>query len=216
MGRGPSPSVRRGRLARRAFRPGGHGNGFHGILGIGWDAEDGFAEEVHIGSAADPTTAYLTVRDPARCKTLVLRNVSPTRLEASLLGIDWRPLEATLGSKDWGEFLKATELGYLFNLPFKNTLAETLWRGSQEPAVDDDPVRLRRLKRIVALAWDHCPGYRDWWKAYGWHPSHLTSIRDAMDIPVITKDRIRSDVEAFSLRRRSTSTMTTTGQPASR
>jgi phenylacetate-CoA ligase len=186
-----------------------------GNLGIGWNDADGLAEEVHVGSAANPITAYLTLWDPGRCKTLVFRNASPTLLEVSLLGIDWLPLEGALGDEGWAAFLKATDHGYLFNLPFKDTLAEALWRGSQEQS-EDDLVRLRRLKRIVALGWDHCPGYRHWWKSNGWHPGDLNSLRDAMEIPVITKDRIRSDVEAFSLRRRSATTVSTsgtTGQP---
>ena len=36
--------------------------------------------------------------------------------------------------------------------------------------------RLRRLKLLVSLAWQHCPGYREWWSRHGWHPSELRSL----------------------------------------
>jgi phenylacetate-coenzyme A ligase PaaK-like adenylate-forming protein len=59
--------------------------------------------------------------------------------------------------------------------------------------------KYRLLSRIVRLAWEKCPGYRDHWKSHGWHPSNLRTLEDADDIPIIAKETIRSNVDQFTV-----------------
>ena len=70
-------------------------------------------------------------------------------------------------------------------------------------ALETGPFRLaekyRLLSRIVRLAWEKRPGYRDHWKSHGWHPSNLRTLEDADDIPIIAKETIRSNVDQFTV-----------------
>jgi hypothetical protein len=189
-----------------------------GHAGVGWYDVDGPAEEVIVGPAPNSQTIYLSVWEPDRCRQLIIRSARRTALRVTLETVEWEPLSDVLASEGWRSSLARIGEGMFADLPFRGTLAESLWRGRHEARHDDPDVRLGRLRNLAALAWQHCPGYRNWWSRHGWHPSDLKALESAAQIPVVTKAQIRADLDAFTLPRRDALSMTTagtTGEPFS-
>ncbi len=189
-----------------------------GKAGVGWYDVDGPAEEVVVDHGPGLRTINLTLWEPSLCKSLVIRSASRTPLRVTLESFAWQPLGDALASEVWQSSLAHVGDGMFADLPFRGTLGESLWRTSHEARHDDPDERLKRVRKLVALAWRHCPGYRNWWSSQDWHPSDLKTLQDAAQIPVITKAQIRADLDAFTLPRRDTMRMTTagtTGEPLS-
>jgi len=59
-------------------------------------------------------------------------------------------------------------------------------------------MQLRKCQEIVHYAWEHCPGYREHWRGYGFAPEQLQSYADIRRIPEISKEQIRDNLAAFS------------------
>ncbi|MBP2627463.1 MAG: phenylacetate--CoA ligase family protein [Firmicutes bacterium] len=58
--------------------------------------------------------------------------------------------------------------------------------------------QLKKCKDIVQYAWEHCSGYREHWKKYGFAPEQLQSYSDIRRIPEISKEQIRDNLAGFS------------------
>jgi phenylacetate-CoA ligase len=54
-----------------------------------------------------------------------------------------------------------------------------------------------KLKELIQLCWDRIEGYRKHWENAGFHPDHFHSLDDMTRIPLITKNIIRQDPDAF-------------------
>lgn len=59
---------------------------------------------------------------------------------------------------------------------------------------------LRKMKRIVLFAWDHCQGYREHWQKHGFSPEKLRKPDDVRRIPEVTKELLRDNIDKFSAR----------------
>jgi phenylacetate-coenzyme A ligase PaaK-like adenylate-forming protein len=182
-----------------------------GHAGVGWYDIDGLAEEVHVGPGPLSRTVHLSLWDPRLGRALIVRSVRREPLDVTVEGIAWLPLRRTLADARWRSGLDGLPDDCFLDAPFKGLLTEALWRADRDKNGYAPELRLRRLKRLVSLAWQHCPGYRDWWTRHGWHPSDLRSIEDAAAIPPVTKEQIRADIDAFSLPRRNALIASTTG-----
>ena len=189
-----------------------------GYAGVGWYDVDGPAEEIHVGPGPCTRDVHLTLWNPGLFRTLVIRSVRRQSLAVTLEGLDWLPLKQAQASPRWRASLDGLPDDCFLDTPFKGVLSESLSRRSAGGRWLDPDLRMRRLKRLVSLAWEHCPGYRAWWSRHGWHPSDLRSLEEADAIPPIDKERMRADLDAFSLPRRSpmiASTSGSTGEPFS-
>jgi phenylacetate-CoA ligase len=190
----------------------------HGYAGVGWHDMDGLAEEIHVGPGPCTRIVYLTVWNPETCQKIIVRSYRREPLSVTLESADWFPFREVLKSHHWRSSLDGLPSDCFLEAPFSGYLSEALWRDGAKGRPCNPKLRLRRLQLLVSLAWQYCPGYRAWWSHHGWHPSHLRSLADADAIPVITKEQIRSNLQAFSLPRRNTmlaSTSGSTGQPFS-
>lgn len=161
-----------------------------GDAGIGWHDVDGLAEELIVGPGPCTQTVHLSLWDPSRCRSLIIRNGGRKRLDVTLGDLALLPLGDAQADGRWRHALEGVGDGMFLDLPFRGTMAEAFWRSRDGEFWDPD----RRLRTLVSLAWQYCPGYRDWWSRHGWHPSDLGTLAAAADIPVIGKAQIRADV----------------------
>lgn len=69
-----------------------------------------------------------------------------------------------------------------------------------EYAADEEirALQLKKCRDIVYYAWEHCPGYREYWRSYGFAPEQLQSYSDIQRIPEISKEQIRDNLPRFS------------------
>ncbi len=181
-----------------------------GQAGVGWRTSKSIAEEIFVDAAPHPRRIRLTLWEPNECEAIFVRNSARSPLRAVLHALRWSDLDDASGDAAWRSWLEQPYSGAFCDQPFENTFAQTLWRLGARAEIASN-WRFRRLRRLVDLAWRHCPGYRDWWTQNGWRPSDLRRLEDANEIPVITKQQIRADIRAFSLNRRRSHEFTTAG-----
>jgi phenylacetate-CoA ligase len=65
------------------------------------------------------------------------------------------------------------------------------------PQEEREAVILEKLRRQVAYAWERSPLYRQLWSEAGVSPDALGSLADLARFPLLTKEHIRADQEAF-------------------
>ena len=58
-----------------------------GFAGVGWYDEDGLAEEIFVGPGPCLRTVHLTLWDPRRCQSLIIRNTGRSPLHVTLVGL---------------------------------------------------------------------------------------------------------------------------------
>jgi hypothetical protein len=182
-----------------------------GPAGVSWYDAEGMIEEVGISPRPGPQTVFLTVEVPVRLQRVGIRCLEPRPIEVSVRETVWLPLTAARESYRTSGFPKLGRIGYLADLPMAGTNAEDLLTLWNDPAFDWEHYQLTRVRRLVALAWKHCPGYRRLWNAAGWHPADLTSIPSMAAMPIVTKAMLRQDLSGFSLPRKRCSNHATSG-----
>ena len=100
--------------------------------------------------------------------------------------------------------------------PVYRTWSRFLLEAQYWPAERIQGWQLEQLRRIVRLAYEGTEGYRVLYDRAGVHPDDLRAIDDLARFPLVTKQDIQQDLEAFSLksgRRRYASTGGSTGVP---
>jgi len=168
-----------------------------GIAGVGWFDGNGMAEEIFVNQSPHPQKVTLTVWDPRQCLRIVIRNVENKNASAGLISVDWIRINSLGFSSRKFANTRCGE-GFFFDEAFSGQPAETLWNSWRKRKFGRGR-RLQTLARLVHLAWDNCPGYREFWTSKGWHPSNLESLEDVHDIPIITKDAIKSNPKGFAI-----------------
>jgi hypothetical protein len=181
-----------------------------GIAGVGWYDDAGLAEEIFVSRSPRPQRISLTVWNPKHCQRLIIRNVQSKNVSAELVGVAWCPITRSTLNRCVFANVNCGDAGFFMDQPFRGTCAELLWKSWRENRFGRVR-KYRALKRLVWLAWQRCPGYHDFWKSHGWHPSYLHSLEDVHGIPIISKDRIRSNVQDFTVERSDLSEFTTSG-----
>ena len=100
------------------------------------------------------------------------------------------------------EFLKLV----YYNLPrslrlgyktYKSTLKEI----SQVEKFDQSKIedwQFNKLKALIDFCWKNNEGYYEFWKENGFSPDQFQCLNDLNKIPIITKERIRTDVLKFT------------------
>ncbi|HSZ38643.1 MAG TPA: AMP-binding protein [Trebonia sp.] len=63
-------------------------------------------------------------------------------------------------------------------------------------ADERDEAILRRIREVMAYAWEHSAFYREKWSAAGIDPSSVTSLADFEKVPVVRKDELRAEQAA--------------------
>ncbi|MDH5770421.1 MAG: phenylacetate--CoA ligase family protein [Candidatus Bathyarchaeota archaeon] len=102
-------------------------------------------------------------------------------------------LHADLRNKhycEWIEFLKSTE------------------NWDEEKIAE---YQLSEIKRIVNYAYENTIGYRKLYDSYGIKPSAIKTIEEFQKLPLITKETIRDNFEAFSVKMKGRKYITTGG-----
>ncbi|MCJ7479043.1 MAG: hypothetical protein MUP63_02585 [Candidatus Nanohaloarchaeota archaeon QJJ-7] len=62
---------------------------------------------------------------------------------------------------------------------------------------DIEEYRLARLKGLLSYAYKNVPYYRRTWKEEGFHPSQVGSLSDIVQVPITSKEYLRSNYEDF-------------------
>ncbi len=55
--------------------------------------------------------------------------------------------------------------------------------------------QLERIRELILYAYEHVPYYRDEWKALGIKPHDIITLDDFEQLPILTKDKIRNNME---------------------
>ena len=168
-----------------------------GLAGVGWYDNDGLAEEIFVNRSPDQQKIFLTVWQPQGCVRLIIRNARNENLAVELKDIEWLPINDSTLTRDVFATINRSSDGFFLDQELKGQFGESLWRDWQENRFDRAK-KYQALTSLVQIAWQQCPGYRDFWTSHGWHPSYLRRLEDVHDIPVISKDVIRANIVEFT------------------
>jgi phenylacetate-coenzyme A ligase PaaK-like adenylate-forming protein len=185
-----------------------------GIAGVGWYDDSGLAEEIFVTRSSDAQRISLTVWQPQHCQRLIIRNVQNKNVSVELAGVEWIPINPSTLNNLKTVGINRNSDGFFLDQAFSGQLAETLWKSWRKNRFEKLK-RYQTLNRLVRMAWNRCPGYRDFWRLQGWHPSNLRALEDIHDIPIITKDLIRSNLKDFTVDDRDLAEFTTSGTTGS-
>lgn len=64
------------------------------------------------------------------------------------------------------------------------------------PADERDELILRRIREVMAYAWENSAFYREKWEQAGIGPASVTSLADFENVPVVRKDELRAEQAA--------------------
>ena len=54
-------------------------------------------------------------------------------------------------------------------------------------------IQLQKLRQIIQHAWVNTEYYNEKWQAAGFKPNDLKSLKDLINLPILTKDDIRAN-----------------------
>jgi phenylacetate-CoA ligase len=186
-----------------------------GVAGVGWYDNNGLAEETFVASSATPRKISLTVWKPQECVRLIIRNVQNAKTSVDLRNTKWVRLNrTTLSAPRFPNLVDKLGGGLFLDQRFEGRRAEILWRGWKENRFDEAR-QYKTLSRLVWMAWQRCPGYRDLWQSQGWHPSKLSTLADINNIPIVTKELMRSRLSDFTVHNPHLAEFTTSGTTGS-